>query len=265
MKPNKLELIYFSPTGTTQKVLHSIASGIEHVSLNKSNLTLPNEPDYSIEQTEGQLALIGVPVYAGRVPLTAVERIKNISVKDMPSVIVVLYGNREFEDALVELSDLVTEQGFIPIAAGAFIGEHSYSTSEKPIAENRPDSTDLLKAREFGETIAARLAGLSELKHGLLSIPGNRPYKERRVLSGMPPKPLEDACIECFECASACPTAAIEINAPKNVDDELCIVCCACVKSCPSGARVIDHPQFEKISDWLFTNFSQRKEPETFL
>lgn len=265
MKPDNLELIYFSPTGTTQTILRAIAAGIGHSSLNEINLTLPNEPDYSIESTNRDLALIGVPVYAGRVPLTAVERIKKMSVSGIPAVIVVLYGNREFEDALVELNDLVLEQGFIPIAGGAFIGEHSYSTSAKPIAENRPDGADLEKAKSFGEAIIGRLESLNEIKHGQLVIPGDRPYKERRVISGMPPKPLEGECMECLECASACPTAAIEMNSPKDVNAELCIVCCACVKTCPSGARVIQHPQFEQISDWLFTNFSQRKEPELFL
>ena len=51
------------------------------------------------------------------------------------------YGNRDYEDALVELYDLALSLGLTPFAAGAFIGEHSYSTPEMPVAEGRPDSS----------------------------------------------------------------------------------------------------------------------------
>ena len=74
-----------------------------------------------------------------------------------PAVLVVVYGNREFEDALIELRDLMVEQGFRPVAGAAFIGEHSFSNDATPIALGRPDAEDLVKARAFGEEVRTTL------------------------------------------------------------------------------------------------------------
>jgi hypothetical protein len=50
-----------------------------------------------------------------------------------------------------------------------------------------------------------------------------------------------------------------------STQKNLCIICCACVKNCPGGARLMQNPDIEKVTDWLFTNYSARKEPETFV
>lgn len=65
----------------------------------------------------------------------------------------VMYGNREYEDALLELNNIVVEAGFQPVAGGAFIDEHSFENDSTPIAKGRPDIKDLQKATEFGRTI----------------------------------------------------------------------------------------------------------------
>ena len=86
------------------------------------------------------------------------------------------YGNRDYEDALVELYDLAVSLGLSPFAAGAFIGEHSYSTPEMPVAEGRPDSMDLADARIFGGECVRKLE--SPGAFAPFHIKGNRPYKE---------------------------------------------------------------------------------------
>ena len=78
------------------------------------------------------MTILSAPVYAGRLPIEAVRRLRRIKAGEAPAVVVVVYGNRAYEDALLELQDLAGEQGFRPIAAGAFIGEHSYSTTGSP-------------------------------------------------------------------------------------------------------------------------------------
>lgn len=40
---------------------------------------------------------------------------------------IVLFGNRNYDDALIELRNLLEEDGFNTIAAGAFVGEHAFS------------------------------------------------------------------------------------------------------------------------------------------
>lgn len=50
------------------------------------------------------------------------------------------------------------ERGFNPVAAGAFVSEHSYSTGETPIAAGRPDADDMKAAEEFGRQVGEKLA-----------------------------------------------------------------------------------------------------------
>ena len=47
-----------------------------------------------------------MPVYAGRVPALTVERLKGIKTSGVKCVIVAVYGNRAYEDALVEMQDV---------------------------------------------------------------------------------------------------------------------------------------------------------------
>lgn len=51
-----------------------------------------------------------MPVYAGRVPALAVERLKGMKTSGVKCVIVAIYGNRAYEDALVEMQDVATER-----------------------------------------------------------------------------------------------------------------------------------------------------------
>ena len=96
------------------------------------------------------------------------------------AVIVAVYGNRAYEDALIEMKDVVTELGFKPVAAGAFVGEHSFANEEFKIANGRPDADDLDQAAAFGKNIAEKLAGVSSSELDAIEVPGDRPYKDRR-------------------------------------------------------------------------------------
>jgi hypothetical protein len=46
-------------------------------------------------------------VYAGRISADAKFRLQRIKANNTQAVIVVMYGNREYEDALLELNDIV--------------------------------------------------------------------------------------------------------------------------------------------------------------
>ncbi len=156
MEINQVKLIYFSPTGTTQTVLESIAQGIAVEDVEHINLTLPEGAQQTIPPFLDELVIVGAPVYGGRLPVDAIERLKQLKGSNTPAVLIVLYGNLEFEDTLMELKNLALELGFNPIAAGAFIGEHSFATEDVPIANGRPDSLDGQKAIEFGTSRAIR-------------------------------------------------------------------------------------------------------------
>ncbi len=265
MELSAQKLIYFSPTQTTQKILTAIAEGTGIEQTSHLDLTPANSIRNGVTEIDKQLAIIGVPVYGGRVALDAVNRLQQIKGNRTPAIIVVLYGNREFEDALLELRDIATAAGFIPVAAGAFIGEHSFATATKPIANGRPDPDDLEKARTFGQTVRKKLDQLQMLNAAdLLQVPGNTPYKDRTTRSGISPVTIPEICTLCGTCADVCPTAAISVGETVETDKESCIICCACIKNCPSGARVLDDPGIQKVADALHTKFSQYKDPELF-
>jgi ferredoxin len=266
MNIHTVKLVYFSPTGTTKSVLESIARGMQAETVENLNLTPPDARTRVFAEMHSELAIVGAPVYGGRLPPDAAQRLRRLRGNDTPTVVVVVYGNREYEDALLELNDLVTEAGFIPVAGGAFIGEHSFDSETMPIASGRPDEQDLEKAAKFGKAIRKKMQGIGTLDEILpLKVPGNLPYKKWGKWPDVSPITREAICIRCEACISVCPTAAITMDETLITDTNVCIVCCACVKACPTGARVAEHPRIRQSQKWLSTNCRQRKEPETFL
>jgi len=266
MNAPSLNLVYFSPTGTTRRILTAIAKGLDDAAPHECDLTLSSIDGSAADPAN--LTILGAPVYAGRVPALAAERFSSLKGNGAPAVVVVTYGNRAYEDALIELRDIAITQGFVPIAAGAFIGEHSYSTPEKPLAKDRPNEDDLERAANFGLAVGAKLAGLSpESLASLpaLNVPGNVPYKEQPEFTPIAPVTDEDLCTLCGTCAVVCPTTAVTVAETVVTDATACIRCCACVKSCPLGARALAAPRVEEARERLFTNCRQPKTPETFL
>jgi ferredoxin/protein involved in ribonucleotide reduction len=266
MEIQQVKLIYFSPTGTTQKILESIAQGIGIEHVEHINLTLPAEAHHAIPAFSNELVIIGAPVYGGRLPVEAIKRLQQLKANRTLAVAVVVYGNREFEDSLLELKNLAAELGFLPIAGGAFIGEHSFATKDLPIANGRPDNLDINKAMEFGAKIKEKIAALQSADQRLpLSIPGRFPYEGGVRPMTIAPLTNEDTCTVCGTCATVCPTAAIAINGRVTTTIDRCIRCSACIKSCPTDSRYWDDDMMKKITTWLNENCAQRKEPQTFL
>lgn len=271
VEDKKLRLVYFSPTGTSKRAAEAVAKGLG-TEFECVDLTYPDaEPQKHIFESD-ELAVISVPVYSGRVPYTAVKRLKNVKGRQSPAVIIVVYGNRAYEDALIELKDIALEQGFRPIAGAVFIGEHSFDTSETPIATGRPDEADLDKAWAFGDQVKDKL-GLGEVPE--LVVPGHRPYREntdwnkpfeeRENAEPLSPETDPETCILCGRCAQVCPMAAVTVTDSVNTIKTECIACTACVKCCPTGARTWKHERVKSAASRLHTNYSERREPEFFL
>lgn len=266
MEIKKLKLIYFSPTGTTQKVLESIAGGMGAEDIEHINLTLPEGVQKTVPPFSDEIVFLGAPVYGGRLPADAVKRFRQLKAEKTLAIIVVVYGNREFEDALLELKNLAIELGFTPVAGGAFIAEHSFATKSVPIANGRPDSLDVQKATDFGVKIKDKIKAMqsSDEAQTDLKIPGRFPYEGGVRTLAASPLTNKDSCTLCGTCADVCPTAAISINGSVATQIERCIRCCACIKSCPTDSRYWEDSTMKNIASWLNENCSTRKEPEIF-
>jgi len=264
MKIKRVRSVFFSPTGTSKKIVEAISAGMPCTDQKSLDLTYPGKSQ-TIQCTEHDLVIIGVPVYAGRVAPLAARRLEDVRGSNTPAILVVLYGNREYEDALVELRDIAAAHSFVPVGASAFIGEHSFSDRTMPTALGRPDQADLAVAASFGETLYRNIVQLQNISTlSPLVVPGNIPYKE-----GMGPLPVSpaldpDKCTLCTLCAATCPGGAITVDDEFSLDTDSCIFCCACIKGCPEQALSIKAPLLLEKRQWLHENCATRKEPEFY-
>lgn len=257
---SNLYAVYFSPTGTTRTVATEIARTMAQelgADVRTIDFTPSGQHPADVVCAKHDVLVFGFPVYAGRVPELLLDKIARFSGDGTPAVVVGLYGNRDYDDALLEAADLLTGRGFDVVAAGAFIGEHSMTPR---VATGRPDANDLAIAARFGEDAAkALLAGA----HDALSIKGNRPYKDRPAPADIRPQ-TTDACTSCGICAAHCPMGIIDPDEPARVEAG-CLRCNACVKRCPQDAKFFDSEMTNKVVAMLEGNFMSRKEPELFL
>ncbi|UWG97099.1 EFR1 family ferrodoxin [Dehalobacter sp. DCM] len=256
----KLNILYFSATGNTEKVVKTIAHGMG-VNCKEYTVSLPASRVKDIIFGDKDIVIVGVPVYAGRVPSFLSDYFTRVKGNNTPAVFVVVYGNRHYDDALLELKNIFEDNGFIGIAAGAFIGEHSYS---EKVATGRPDSEDLQLAAEFGNIIIEKLSAMEIAGNRELEVKGNFPYRNGMPkLTAVPVTGSE--CNLCGLCAQFCPMEAISLINYRDIDNEKCIVCCSCIKRCSVRAKSIDHEFINKIRQLLIENFTAvRQIPELF-
>ncbi len=246
---NKISKIYFSPTGNTKKSVDAMAAALESVC---------QDYDVTVEAaitqcvfTSEDFAIIGMPVYGGRIPKVAAVRLSRFKGNQTPCIIVVTYGNRHYDDALLELDDLAETQGFMVKGAAALIGRHTFGE----IQTDRPDSNDLAADKEFARRAA-------ENKNTKIHISGNRPYRDGG--NGGSFRPLtSNTCTSCGLCAKDCPTHSIGEDF-KTIDDH-CISCFRCIRNCPVGAKNMNVESYLAFASDFSGKLKNRRENEYFL
>lgn len=270
--PARIYKIYFSPTKTTKNVVSILASALADALASSpagaADAAKPQIFDYDFTMpyaresfpvlNSDDLVIFGMPTYAGRLPNLIVPYLKAfVQGNNAMAIPVVTFGNRAFDNSLIELRDILLENGFSTVAAAACACEHSFSYT---LGGGRPDDADAKEISEFAVRVAANLevedsvlekAGCSNLKT-CVSVPGidaehnyggyyqpqdrhGEPIDIRKV------KPLtdRDKCGQCGFCAEICPMGAIDRNDASLVPGK-CIKCGACTKLCPRQAKYYD-------------------------
>jgi ferredoxin len=261
-----VKLVCFSPTGTTKAILQGIARGLDQRTAELIDITKPDARRQHLRTSEHELLVVAVPVYMGRVPAILTDWLQSIQARNTPAVCVVVYGNRAYDDALLELRNILTSRGCVPIAGAAYVGEHSFSSSELPTAEGRPDASDLSHAEDFGRRVLEKLLSTPAIDHvSGLEVPGSYPYGGVTEIWRVDFIEVSDECTQCGICAEGCPVGAIDPEDSHLVDKEKCFTCCACIKNCPEGARTMKAGQVKDAAIRLNALYGERKEPVFFL
>ena len=269
----RINTMYFSATGTTEKVVCGIANKILESSdaigvIKNIDFTLPEVRKQPVSFTKEDMLIVGIPVIAGRVPNVLLKYLNSITGNSALAIAVVVYGNRNYDDALVELKDILELDGFKVIAGGTFIGEHSFS---KILAQNRPDEKDMVIVNDFALQIYNKIISQDEIQ--TVFVNGNKPYRDYYKpkdknynfidIRKVTPK-TNNNCIDCKLCVSVCPTGCIDFEDVSKLNG-ICIKCCACIKKCPTQAKYFDDENYLKHKHELESEFINRCEPELFI
>lgn len=260
MEIRNIHLVYFSATYTTRKIVREIARAFG-VNVTEHDVTCGLPFGELNLGGEGNLLIAGAPVYAGRLPVRAARAFAMLRGTQTPAIAVSVYGNRDYDDALVELQDCVESQGFKAVAAAAFVGRHCIFPA---VATDRPDAADMQKAADFARRCASLLAGTPDVASlPALKVKGNRPYKQGGA-STFCPTGDASLCTGCLTCVRLCPAEAISAADPCATDAAKCMACGRCIVVCPHGARMFRGDAYAAFGTKFVAAFSARKEPEMF-
>ena len=253
----KITEIVFSPTGGTKKAADIIAgrSGMESSWIDLTD----NALDFTgFSFTEEDVCIVAVPAYGGRVPEIAADRLRKMRGNKAKAVAVTVYGNRAYDDTMLELNDILSEAGFCPVAAIAAVAEHSIM---RRFGAGRPDEEDVRELEDFADKVRRGIQNGSLTK--IPDVPGNRPY---RSFHGVPMKPRSGrSCIRCGVCAERCPTLAIPADMPMSTDYDRCITCMRCIAVCPQKNRSVSKVLVAAGAQKLKKACKERKKNELFL
>lgn len=248
-----LHTIYFSPSGSTRKYAEAMSAEYGDNICYHDITTSPLEDTLIIRPDDEILILI--PVYSGRLPQLASERLSELNGCGQRAVIGVVYGNRDYDDALRELCDNAKRAGLNVVGAAAFIAEHCIFPN---VASGRPDGFDIDIAKKFVNTAWRKD---KPIDFGLIK--GNKPYKK---IAKVPLHPITDhtLCQMCGTCVRECPYNAIDSKTIET-DSTRCSACGRCLHVCSRDARKFKGLLYSLVGKVFARQNRDAKEPELFV
>ncbi len=275
MERKKVWAVYFSATDTTKKTVLTIADEAARLlgaEREDYDFTLPRMRENGFAAGKDDLVIFGTPVYAGRVPNVLLKYLATIQGNGALAVPVVLFGNRNFDDGLIELRDILENTGFHTVAAAAFGGEQSFS---KTLAAGRPDADDMKEALAFAGKVTEKVKGLPEGEAPApVEVEGvphpYRGYYQPRDRKGVSidirkvKSLVSDACDDCKICADVCPMGSISHENVREYTG-ICIKCGACIKKCPKQARYYEDEGYLYHQHELEEGYTRRAAISLFL
>lgn len=270
----KVYAIYFSPCGNTKNIVRKMAmqaANTLQIPVEEIDFTLPKARQNTYEIEGDSLVFFGTPVYAGRVPNKIMPFIRDsFRGNGALAVAVVSFGNRSFDNALIEQKLLLAHGGFRPIGAAAVVAQHSFTDQ---LATGRPDAQDEKDITHFTDRILQKAAeierGEKQNKFPELEVPGENPpvtyYRplgtDLKPANFLKAKPFTDKnlCIHCNKCIRACPMGSIDPGDPALVNG-ICIKCHACIHICPVQAKSIPDEALQSHIAMIATNYQRKAE-----
>lgn len=222
-----IKSVFYSAHSGSRKIANQIAKCFDE-NFEKYDI-LKNPIQDKMEFEENDVVVVAAPVFCGRIAPKAIEMIQKLQGNGAKAVAIAVFGNRDYDDALLELCDALKNKGFLLLSAGAFVAEHSVF---RTIAKARPDNSDIEKLNDFANISIEKL---KEGKFDDFNIKGNTNYKKYEPIPLFPKG--NSKCTDCMACVNICPVGAISKENPRKTDTKKCTSCSACIDVCKSGAR----------------------------
>ena len=243
-----------------------------HAEVEYHSYTLPREREELPQFDADDIILWATPVYAGRIPNKTLDYVKSaIRANGNPSVALVTFGNRAYDNALAELVGLMEDGGMKPVGAAAMVTRHSFSDT---LGAGRPNEEDLAALDRFAELVAAKLSTINS-KVLTVRVPGEAhpekyytPLKTNNAPAGFlkaKPSCNPDLCTRCAKCMEVCPMGSIGKDGELPTFDGICIKCQACRRICPTGAIAFTDPEYLSHVTMIEHTFATPKEPEFYV